>query len=270
MSARLFNPYTSIKTNLLFFTKGGPTKTVWFYEHPYPAGAKSYSKTKPLRIEEFGDAAQVALRPVKPAACGRTAPELASERKDAVRRRADAPMAPRTESRLLHRLRPQRAVLEQAERDARQAQFMAEWDADKALRAQVKRKAEEMRAAFLFVHMDEYTAGQALGLKGFAAGRKLRELVQCGLLRQFESPREPVAMMSIDGLREVEAPYPLCFGGPFYLREDILGLRREAAEVARQSLTHAPEPVRAEAAVTPKKDLVAELLQFVIDNSRRP
>ena len=30
-----------------------PTKNVWFYEHPYPAGAKSYSKTKPLRIEEF-------------------------------------------------------------------------------------------------------------------------------------------------------------------------------------------------------------------------
>lgn len=49
----VFNPYTSIKTNLLFFAKGEPTKTVWFYEHPYPAGAKSYSKTKPLRIEEF-------------------------------------------------------------------------------------------------------------------------------------------------------------------------------------------------------------------------
>jgi type I restriction enzyme M protein len=49
----VFNPYTGIKTNLLFFTKGDPTKTVWFYEHPYPAGAKSYSKTKPLRIEDF-------------------------------------------------------------------------------------------------------------------------------------------------------------------------------------------------------------------------
>jgi type I restriction enzyme M protein len=50
----VFNPYTGIKTNLLFFDKEGPTKTVWFYEHPYPTGAKSYSKTKPLRIEEFG------------------------------------------------------------------------------------------------------------------------------------------------------------------------------------------------------------------------
>ena len=45
--------YTSIRTNVLFFTKGEPTKEIWYYEHPYPAGYKSYSKTKPMRIEEF-------------------------------------------------------------------------------------------------------------------------------------------------------------------------------------------------------------------------
>ncbi|MEM9374657.1 MAG: class I SAM-dependent DNA methyltransferase [Pseudomonadota bacterium] len=49
----VFNPYTPIKTNLLFFEKGKPTEEVWFYEHPYPEGYKSYSKTKPMRIEEF-------------------------------------------------------------------------------------------------------------------------------------------------------------------------------------------------------------------------
>ena len=49
----VFNPYTGIKTNLLFFTKGSPTRQVWFYEHPYPAGYKSYSKTRPMRVEEF-------------------------------------------------------------------------------------------------------------------------------------------------------------------------------------------------------------------------
>lgn len=49
----VFNPYTGIKTNLLFFTKGEPTKETWYYEHPYPPGYKSYSKTKPMRIEEF-------------------------------------------------------------------------------------------------------------------------------------------------------------------------------------------------------------------------
>lgn len=49
----VFNPYTSIKTNLLFFTKGEPTKNIWFYEHPYPKGVKSYNKTKPIDIKEF-------------------------------------------------------------------------------------------------------------------------------------------------------------------------------------------------------------------------
>lgn len=49
----VFNPYTGIKTNLLFFTKGKATKEIWYYEHPYPDGYKSYSKTKPIEIEEF-------------------------------------------------------------------------------------------------------------------------------------------------------------------------------------------------------------------------
>ncbi len=49
----VFAPYTGIKTNLLFFTKGEPTQDIWYYEHPYPAGVKSYNKTKPIRIEEF-------------------------------------------------------------------------------------------------------------------------------------------------------------------------------------------------------------------------
>lgn len=49
----VFNPYTSINTNLLFFTKGTPTKEIWYYEHPYPPGVKSYNKTKPMRIDEF-------------------------------------------------------------------------------------------------------------------------------------------------------------------------------------------------------------------------
>jgi len=49
----VFSPYTGIKTNLLFFTKGTPTESVWYYEHPYPEGVKSYNKTKPMRFEEF-------------------------------------------------------------------------------------------------------------------------------------------------------------------------------------------------------------------------
>jgi len=49
----VFSPYTGIKTNILFFTKGKPTEQVWYYEHPYPDGIKSYNKTKPMRFEEF-------------------------------------------------------------------------------------------------------------------------------------------------------------------------------------------------------------------------
>jgi len=49
----VFAPYTSINTNILFFEKGEATEEVWYYEHPYPEGYKSYSKTKPMRIEEF-------------------------------------------------------------------------------------------------------------------------------------------------------------------------------------------------------------------------
>ncbi|WP_445454298.1 N-6 DNA methylase [Flavobacterium sp. 25HG05S-40] len=49
----VFNPYTGIKTNLLFFEKGTSTKEVWYFEHPYPDGVVSYNKTKPINIKEF-------------------------------------------------------------------------------------------------------------------------------------------------------------------------------------------------------------------------
>ncbi len=59
----VFAPYTTIKTNLLFFTKGAlvddgtehfHTDTIWYYEHPYPPGYKSYSKTKPSALRSLG------------------------------------------------------------------------------------------------------------------------------------------------------------------------------------------------------------------------
>ena len=49
----VFQPYATVATNLLFFVKGTPTKEVWYYEHRLPVGQKSYSKTKPIRLEEF-------------------------------------------------------------------------------------------------------------------------------------------------------------------------------------------------------------------------
>ncbi len=51
----VFEPYTAIPSNLLFFDKTGRTKEVWFYEIPPPEGRKKYTKTKPMRFEEFAD-----------------------------------------------------------------------------------------------------------------------------------------------------------------------------------------------------------------------
>ena len=49
----VFAPYTGIETNVLFFDRTGPTDVIWFYEHPLPEGRKNYTKTKPLKFEEF-------------------------------------------------------------------------------------------------------------------------------------------------------------------------------------------------------------------------
>lgn len=56
----VFAPYTGIQTNLLFFERGGPTKEIWFYEIPIAEEHQQkrnprYSKTSPMRFEEFAD-----------------------------------------------------------------------------------------------------------------------------------------------------------------------------------------------------------------------
>lgn len=55
----VFEPYADIPTNILFFDRSGPTERTWFYEHPLPAhraemSAPSYSRSDPLKYEEFG------------------------------------------------------------------------------------------------------------------------------------------------------------------------------------------------------------------------
>jgi len=49
----VFAPYTPIPTNLLFFDRSGPTRGIWYYEHPLPEGRKNYTKTAPLQFDEF-------------------------------------------------------------------------------------------------------------------------------------------------------------------------------------------------------------------------
>ena len=49
----VFSPYTSIATNLLFYTRTQPTSEIWFYEHTLPEGQKNYTKTRPMQFDEF-------------------------------------------------------------------------------------------------------------------------------------------------------------------------------------------------------------------------
>ena len=49
----VFEPYTPIPTNLMFFDTSGPTRSIWYYEQPKPEGRKKYTKTAPLTFEEF-------------------------------------------------------------------------------------------------------------------------------------------------------------------------------------------------------------------------
>lgn len=65
----VFQPYATVATNLLFFEKGKATKEIWYYEHRLPQGQKSYSKTRPIRVEE--------LKPIKQWWDNRTESEVA-------------------------------------------------------------------------------------------------------------------------------------------------------------------------------------------------
>jgi type I restriction enzyme M protein len=52
-----FTPYAAPKVNLLFFTKGEPTKEVWYYALPLPesVGKNGFTKTMPLRDEHMAE-----------------------------------------------------------------------------------------------------------------------------------------------------------------------------------------------------------------------
>lgn len=119
-----------------------------------------------------------------------------------------------------------------AELDAQREQQKTLWEREQTLREEVRRRNEETRAAFASTHIDETTAGKALGFRSYEARYRLRDLVGRGLLRRFEGPRQVNVEWSFDGLRAVETQWPLCGGGPFFLREEVLALRREATAVA--------------------------------------
>jgi type I restriction enzyme M protein len=56
MPHSVFAPYTSIRTNILFFDNTEPTKETWFYRLDMPEGYKNFSKTRPMKLDHFNDA----------------------------------------------------------------------------------------------------------------------------------------------------------------------------------------------------------------------
>jgi type I restriction enzyme M protein len=56
MPHSVFAPYTSIRTNIIFFDNTGPTKETWFHRVDIPEGYKNFSKTRPMKLEHFNDA----------------------------------------------------------------------------------------------------------------------------------------------------------------------------------------------------------------------
>ena len=49
----VFQPYAGVNTNLVFFTKGQPTKEVWYYQMPLPEGLRQYTKNRGITDSEF-------------------------------------------------------------------------------------------------------------------------------------------------------------------------------------------------------------------------
>ncbi|MFD2671789.1 class I SAM-dependent DNA methyltransferase [Marinicrinis sediminis] len=56
MPHSVFAPYTSIRTNILFFDNTQPTEETWFYRVDMPEGYKNFSKTRPMKLEHFNEA----------------------------------------------------------------------------------------------------------------------------------------------------------------------------------------------------------------------
>lgn len=51
----VFAPYTSIRTNIIFFDNTESTKETWFYRLDMPEGYKNFSKTRPMQLNHFDE-----------------------------------------------------------------------------------------------------------------------------------------------------------------------------------------------------------------------
>jgi type I restriction enzyme M protein len=51
----VFSPYAGIATNILFFSKPGPTNEIWYYHMKTRDGLKAYNKTHPIAYGDFSE-----------------------------------------------------------------------------------------------------------------------------------------------------------------------------------------------------------------------
>jgi len=202
---------------------------------------------------------------------------LATEVLDAFKWRSKLPSAAKRGAvvRQAQRAREHEARERQRQDATEDALHAAEWqaqqrefEAEDALRARVRQKARTLREAFERDHMDERTAGLALGFESHEARYRVRDLVRRGLLRRIESPPQPRVEISFDGAREVESTWPLCSGGPFTLREEVVSLRHELVELASSQLSSAPPNVRVAIQQASTADIVVQLLRALLEASR--
>ncbi len=152
-----------------------------------------------------------------------------------------------------------------AELDAKRERERVLREREQALREEVRRQNEETRAAFESAYMGEEMAGKALDFRCHEARYRLRDLVGRGLLRRFDGPRQVCVEMSFDGARAVETQWPLCGGGPFFLRDEVLALRREATAVA----TELAGPAAVTTWTTESDDWLGVLVRLVLEQAGR-
>jgi type I restriction enzyme M protein len=54
----VFQPYSGVKTNRLFFERGRPTREIWYYEVQPPPG-KRFTKGNPIKDTDFDEVRQL-------------------------------------------------------------------------------------------------------------------------------------------------------------------------------------------------------------------
>jgi hypothetical protein len=116
------------------------------------------------------------------------------------------------------------------------AQWRRDVDRADALKEKVERENAAAAAAFKREHMDEDAARDCLfaGDRGCVARRKFRDLQRHHLLKEVRVPRGREVQGVWETATEVESFWPVVQGGPFFARAEVLGLRKETLELARE------------------------------------